>query len=190
MTTATGREGPPPVPFDYRTSRKGSLFAVYTLLDRFFGVRWFWPGKSGEVMPRRPKIEFPQVDLREKPDFAWRHFWFVRGDLAKPVVEDEVPLWYMRNRFGIAFGGPSSFAHSWTGYLEKNEHFKAHPEWYALVKGKRRPFYADKAGKVHYRGSQVCTSNPEVIAQFVRRLRRYDPKRWDIASISPNSTLR
>ena len=29
----------------------GTLFAVYDVLDNDLGVRWLWPGKSGEFVP-------------------------------------------------------------------------------------------------------------------------------------------
>ena len=58
------------IPFDYRTSRKGSLFAVYTFLEKFYGVRWFWPGEEGEVVPKTATIIIPQnIDVYEKPAF-------------------------------------------------------------------------------------------------------------------------
>jgi hypothetical protein len=177
------------IPFDPATSRKGSLFAVYAFLESFCGVRWFWPGDSGEVTPRLDALPFPDADVHEKPDMAWRHFWYVGRDLTPRVLNEELPLWYMRNRFGIAFGAPSSFAHSWTGYLDGNASFREHPEWYALVGGKRTPFLTDEAGKALDRGSQVCTSNHEVVAQFVRKLRQHDPAARTVVSISPNDGL-
>ena len=179
------RKAGPPFGFDYRTTRKGSLYAVYAFLERAFGVRWFWPGLEGEVVPKRADLSFPKIDVHEKPAFAWRHFWFLRNREVPEVTRRVLPLWYMRNRMGIAFGSPGSFAHSWTRYLDGNRSFKAHPKWYALVRGERRPFREEK-GRALYSGSQVCTSNPEVVAQFLRKLRRRDPKRWDLVSISPN----
>jgi Domain of unknown function (DUF4838)/Glycosyl hydrolases family 2, sugar binding domain len=174
------------IPFDYRTARKGSLYAVYTFLEQFHGVRWFWPGESGEVVPKRERFFLPDVDIEDQPKFAWRHFWFPGGKTAKVVTQYEVPLWYMRNKFGIAFGSPYSFAHSWTRYLDGNKNFEKHPDWYALVDGKRKPFPTYPNGKPKYSGSQVCTSNPEVVNQFVQKLKKHDPKKWMLVSISPN----
>ncbi len=180
------KPGAGPIPFDYRTSRAGTLYAVYTYLERFHGARWFWPGDGGEVLPKADGIAFPEVDTYDRPDFAWRHFWFLGDTLDDQVTNVEVPLWYLRNKMGIAFGSPSSFAHSWTGCLDGNANFAAHPDWYALVDGERRPFYLEENGKPKYAGRQVCTSNPEVVQQFVGKLRQLDPTQKLVASISPN----
>ncbi|MCK5804000.1 MAG: DUF4838 domain-containing protein, partial [Lentisphaeria bacterium] len=170
--------------FNYRTSRRGTLFAVYTLLEKAYGVRWLWPGPSGEIIPRRDTIVLPNMELRDQPNFSWRHIWWYK--LPSPT-RSEVTLWYMRNKLGIGFGGHSSFAHSWFGHMEGNKHFADHPEWYSLIRGERRPFVTGKDGKTIGMSRQVCTSNPEVVAQFVRSLRRrYDPKDDVLASISPN----
>jgi Domain of unknown function (DUF4838) len=173
--------------FNYRTSHKGTLFAVYTLLEKHYGVRWLWPGPTGEIIPKRDKIILPKkVNQRGKPSFAWRHIWWYSITQPK-AIRGELSLWYMRNKLGIGFGTHGSFAHSWVRYMDGNKHFEAHPEWYALIRGKRTPYRKDKKGKTIGMGRQVCTSNPEVVALFVRKLReRYDPKDDVLASISPN----
>ena len=43
----------------------GSMLAVYTLLDDYLGVRWFWPGEFGEHVPQRPDAIIPHLNLRE-----------------------------------------------------------------------------------------------------------------------------
>ena len=175
------------IPFDYQTSHKGSLYAVYTFLEKYFGVRWFWPGESGEVVPKKEKIILPkEVDIYEEPDFLWRHFFLLLEGTSSQARDLEIPLWYMRNKFGVTIGSPFSFSHSWAGYLT-NDYFKEHPEYYALVNGKRAPFETDKEGRLKYNGSQVCTTNPDVISIFVEKIRkRYNPEDRTIASISPN----
>jgi hypothetical protein len=174
------------IPFDYRTSRKGSLFAVYTFLEKFYGVRWYWPGKEGEVVPEKKQITIPEnADIYEKPAFLWRYCWFVIATDQYPskVKDWEVPVWCMRNKMGISIGSPWSFSHSWGRYLT-NKHFAKHPEYYALVDGKRIPL------KKPFMSKQVCTSNPEVVRIFADRIRKGRKSTDDaIVSISPNDGL-
>ena len=36
----------------------GTEFAVYTFLERYCDVGWFWPGDAGEVIPRKSTVAF------------------------------------------------------------------------------------------------------------------------------------
>ena len=40
----------------------GTLLAVYNFLDRQMGVRWLWPGKLGEVVPKTSTISIAKLD--------------------------------------------------------------------------------------------------------------------------------
>lgn len=37
-------------------TRVGTLFAVYEFLDKRLGVRWLWPGRLGEVVPKQKSL--------------------------------------------------------------------------------------------------------------------------------------
>ncbi len=174
------------LPFDHYTSRKGSLFAVYDYLERFQGLRWFWPGTSGEVVPTAKSINLPQeVDIQERPAFLWRHIFWVKGtdEYPQEIFGREIPLWCLRNKMGLAIGSPWSFAHSW-GSLLTNQYFASHPEYYALVEGKRMPMLKP------YMSRQICTSNPAVVQIFADKIRKDRPVTDEaIVSISPNDGL-
>src|SRR6185437_14968921 len=47
----------------------GSMLAVYTLLDAYLGVHWFWPGPFGEHVPHHPDAMLPSLSLRSTPAF-------------------------------------------------------------------------------------------------------------------------
>ena len=51
---------------------KGTLFAVYDLLERDLGVRWLFPGEHGEVVPRQATVTLPELNRREQPRIAKR----------------------------------------------------------------------------------------------------------------------
>ena len=117
--------------------------------------------------------------------FLWRHFfWAYAGDkYPKKVIAWEIPVWCMRNKMGIGIGFPWSFAHSWGQYLT-NKYFKSHPEYYALVNGKRIPLVKP------YMSKQVCTSNLDVIRIFADRIRKGRKTTDDtIVSISPDDGI-
>jgi len=181
------------IPFSYRSSRKGTLFAVYTFLEDYLGIRWFWPGESGEVVPEQKNIFLPTINISQSPDFVIRFLWLEyshKGDwkpIPDNILRSEYPLWFMRNKLGIGIN--AYFAHSWAGYLT-NDYFSEHPEYYPLIDGQRKPFRASPAGKLEYMGVQVCTSNPEVQKIFLDNIRKkYKPEDCAIVSISPNDGM-
>src|SRR5262249_11060368 len=53
-------------------AREGTSFAVYEFLERFAGVRWLWPGDTGEVTPRHANLVVDDTSLAREPAFVWR----------------------------------------------------------------------------------------------------------------------
>ena len=45
----------------------GTLFAVYEFLETQMGVRWLWPGKLGEMIPRHRTIRVGEWDQTWRP---------------------------------------------------------------------------------------------------------------------------
>ena len=173
----------------------GVEHAVYAFLERFCGVRWYWPGASGEIIPRKATIQVKDIHLREEPDFQWRHMgpggplWGPKDKWEKErelgVSEEhqrEVALWERRNRLG---GFKIADGHAWIRIIPPEKCGEEHPEWFALVNGKRDNAYHD--GK---HANQLCTTNREMIDTFVARVREYlDTHDVDAVSISPNDGL-
>jgi len=50
----------------------GTEHAVYTFLERYCGVRWLWPGETGEHIPHQRTIEIGDIRDIEEPDFKLR----------------------------------------------------------------------------------------------------------------------
>ena len=147
----------------------GVLYAAYALLEDL-GVRWLAPGREGEVVPTRRSVAYPRTDRTETPGFRCRFFY---------VESPETLLWAVRNRLNGFF--PAKFAaahgnsyylppvtpslHSLALLLPPEKYFAAHPEYYALLGGKRAP-----CTESH---NQLCTSNPQVIEIIAKAIRRH-----------------
>ncbi|NQT13376.1 MAG: hypothetical protein HQ582_11540, partial [Planctomycetes bacterium] len=58
----------------------GTLYGVYQLLEKHFGVRWFMPGDLGEVVPRSDSLVIGTFEETEVPSFRIR--WIESGDWA------------------------------------------------------------------------------------------------------------
>ncbi len=127
---------------------QGVSHAVFTLLGEL-GCRWYFPGETWEEIPRRTTIK-GVWDIRDKPDFALgRRIWYGFGAYAKNKADWE--NWNQHNRMG----GPEELqiGHTWAG-LNPAKDFDEHPDWFALVDGRRSP-------------EKPCYSHPEVIATMI-----------------------
>ncbi|MCX7887058.1 MAG: DUF4838 domain-containing protein [Verrucomicrobiae bacterium] len=149
-------------------SRVGTLYAAYDLLYRL-GSRWFAPGELHEEVPRINGI--PDMDVTEKPAFTTRGFlaWENRGD-------PEFLLWMARNRLNywcveqkerglmrkLGIRMACGLHDAQELFLNPARYFEAHPEWFALVKGKRVP------GIKGMFGTNFCTSNAAAVNEFMK----------------------
>ena len=157
-------------PWAIRTEA-GTMLAVYTLLEDHLGVRWFWPGEFGEHVPSNADATVPVLDERRPPAFEIRSMQMGYPSIYHTKTFNEAARkWTRRARLGWVKS--AIFGHSWGSAfdLRKDETFKQHPEWFALVGGKRRP-------------PQMCTTHPEVIARMVDYVLA---GKSDIMNISPS----
>ena len=114
---------------------RGTLNAVHELL-RSLGVRWYFPGDLGETVPKSTTIVIPQMDRTVVPDFALRRFSFFSDQAS---MSDDERLWQLR--MGLNLGpeilGLTLPCHGSKFVYTRPETKAAHPEYYALWRGKR-----------------------------------------------------
>ncbi|MCA1808082.1 MAG: DUF4838 domain-containing protein [Lentisphaerae bacterium] len=111
----------------WTTDEHGSLNAVNDFL-RSLGVRWYMPGKFGEICPEMKNINLPKID--EKVSSEWKSremiFWRNRPHQTSP----EHVLWQLR--LGMHIDTKVWGIHG-TAQLLRPEWVKEnHPEFYAL----------------------------------------------------------
>jgi len=151
---------------------RGTLYAVYSFLEDYVGVRWFMPGERGEFAPEVKTIRIRDVNVTRKPAFRYRSFTSFpcpsRGESAAEIAD-----WLVKNRINVISGGgwPDDLGedeflscrggaigrwntHSWLRRMPPADYLPTHPEYFALDEGARRA--SDRWGK-------LCTTNPEVI---------------------------
>ncbi|MFN0079330.1 MAG: DUF4838 domain-containing protein [Prosthecobacter sp.] len=107
--------------------------AVWDLLHRM-GFRQFFPGKTWEIVPEKPTLSI-DVNVSESPDYHARKIW---AGFAYLKERDEVyDEWCRRNR--ATSGITLSSGHSYDGIMNRQQdEFAKHPEFLALVDGKRQ----------------------------------------------------
>jgi hypothetical protein len=147
---------------------EASALAVYHVLQRHGGVRWWIPGPLGESIPRRELWFVPGMDQRVRPSFLSRSFSGVPGSGG------EGRLWARRN----LLREHASFSHNLQKLLP-GSHAAERPDLFPLVDG-RRP----EAGVVPAMNLHPDLSNPQVAAAVAAAAGRFFDARPDAASFS------
>ncbi|MBO4344978.1 MAG: DUF4838 domain-containing protein [Victivallales bacterium] len=157
--------------------RRGTLYAVYTLLEKYAGVRWF--ASDATVIPKNPNLVFGKLDEIYNPPLTMRETHYTDAYRTPFAAR-------LKNNGHFAslpeeFGGHESiigFCHTFAQILPPGKYFKEHPEWYCMIGGKRQiP-----------RHHQLCMTNEEMRKEFIRNalaLIEKNPKSR-IISISQN----
>ena len=56
---------------------RGTLYGVYEFLERFGGVRFYFPGEMGTVIPRKADWQIGSIDIADRPDNQYRRTYCV-----------------------------------------------------------------------------------------------------------------
>jgi hypothetical protein len=154
---------------------RGTLYGVYDFLEDDLGCRWYTSKVSR--IPKMDRIEIGDLLRWESPAFEYREpfYWDAfDGD------------WAARNKCNSAnarledrHGGKvtySHFVHTFSQIVGPDQ-FEAHPEYFALVNGKRQKG-----------GSQLCLTNPDVLRIAKETVRKWIEEAPDAAiySVSQN----
>lgn len=150
-------------------SDSGTSYGVYGLLEDHLGVRWFMPGELFEDVPVQTTLRVAPVNEEVRPHFLHRVF--------SGIFSLEGTAWERRNRVSrrrpeLPYAG---FHHALYRIFPVAQYGKTHPEYYALIDGKRLVPESDSVSNGLF--GQPCTSNPEVLDITIQAARRYFDER-------------
>jgi len=155
---------------------RGSLYAVYEFLEKYCGVRW-WTSKEATIPVNRNLT----ADIQEyvyAPPLEYREVYYL--DAKDEKFASRLRSNGFWTKLTPVYGGKLDvygWCHTFEQIMPPEKYFKAHPEWFPLVKGKRM-------GK----GAQLCLTNPEMRKEFLHltleKMKKY-PNLWQM-SISQN----
>lgn len=118
---------------------RGTMFGVYEFLEKFAGVRFYFPGKIGTVIPKHSSLSIPEIDFIGKPDYTVRLFSAFDGETPDGAKEkDSFPfknMNYYRLRMQTRYI-PNCHGLSRLGYV--NRFSESHPEYFALMANGQR----------------------------------------------------
>lgn len=127
----------------------GDLYAVYTLLEEYLGCIRFTV--SEEYLPKMKSITLPSFEKVYSPAFPFRIPAFIgRWD-------ESFSRWHKIINFS---DWGRWWVHSFHRLVPPEEYFEAHPEYFALVDGRR------------LKDGQLCLGNPAVIELLKQNLEK------------------
>ena len=136
--------------------KRGVLYGLYELLERYGGCRWYASWHT--VVPKRDAFSVPDdLDDAQTPAFPHREpFWWdmFNGDFAARNRANGPAMRVGAKHGGPAgrFGGGLGNCHTFNRLLPPEKYFDAHPEYFSMVKGKRLK-----------ERTQLCLTNPDVL---------------------------
>ena len=139
---------------------RASVFAVYEFLERFAGVRFYFPGEIGTIVPRRDSIETPADEIKSEPDWRCRIIFTAEfGEwpetMEKPALEHLYRLEQLRLRSQTESFN-SCHGQYWMNLAKRFG--ETHPEYFAMkADGSRLNNPSGKAG--HSTSQHLCQSS-------------------------------
>ena len=148
---------------------RAALFGTYAFIEKYLGVRWFFPGRLGEHYPVRKNIAIPNGEFFQEASFRYRElnvcgtstdFISTYDWMARNRMNINPRLWQMprftqeqKERYRLERGAFSAAGgHEGMRQVIPGALLKKHPEYFALRDGKRVA-----EGRVNR-----CLSHPEV----------------------------
>ncbi len=147
-------------------SNQGLVNGIYTLLKDYYGIRWFAPGDIYEVVPKKTSMNFPEVNMSQSPSFMIRNFGL--------SVDKETSAWAIRNALTNKSIIDIGMGHAIGDIIKPSVYGDKHPEYFAMVDGKR--LVPDKDA---VENPQPCFSNKDVIKITVAAAKKYFEKNPD-----------
>ena len=147
-------------------SEKGTLYGVYTFLEKYLGCRMYSP--TVKRIPKKDRIVLPGINDQQIPvigfrDTHYRVTWH-------PEYIDWHRLDHDANGDRTDWG---MWVHTFNALVPPETYFEEHPEYFSLVDGKRIP-------------RQLCLTNPDVLEITVQSLRKKiaqnpEAKYWSVS---------
>lgn len=130
--------------------KKGSIYGVVHLLEKYFGCRMYAP--NAEIMPRPRELLLPIICEMDKPVNSMR---IVNGVLTQQ--NEAYRNWQRLNDHNEEFA-KGYYVHTFDRLVPWETHFAAHPEYFALMGGKRLI-------------DQLCLTNFDVFDLTIKKLK-------------------
>ncbi len=166
---------------------RGTLNGVYDFLERFLGIRFYFPGELGTIIPKYSELSIPRMDILERPDYTVRLFTWYQGEWfdkslkwgQNGVRAKTLNLYRTRHE--------TQYLPCNHGLLALNYHgrfAKTHPEYFSIIDGKRthgdrHPYLCFNSGIVEeiYQDAKAFLSGKSMASR--NAVNQYGRPEWD-----------
>lgn len=167
-------------------SERDLLYGVYDFLEKSAGIRWFAPFAHGEIVPRNPDLRLPRFRDHGAPLMSYRSPHYCSYTRAPGFGEHiwQMADWAVKNRYNVELerirdrerlrdfyalrGGciwlPENAGHNFHKLIPPADYFADHPEFFC---------YELSTGQWRAERAQLCTTNPELVAELGRLAAEY-----------------
>lgn len=119
----------------WRNEERATQFGVYEFLERYAGVRFYFPGELGTIVPKSRRLTIAAADFRVKPDFLLRAYRFANGTLDPEILlpgqSPEETETVMTRRYRMqTVAVPANHGQLHAGFYHRFH--KTHPEYFLL----------------------------------------------------------
>ena len=133
-------------------NEKGTLYGVYTFLEKYLGCRMYSP--TVKIIPKQKRIVLADINDLQIPVITFRDTHY------RVTWHDEYTDWHKldhdengeRKSWGM-------WCHTFNALVPPKVYYDEHPEYYAMVNGERMP-------------TQLCLTNPKVLEITISNLRK------------------
>ncbi|MBR2374634.1 MAG: DUF4838 domain-containing protein, partial [Lentisphaeria bacterium] len=110
---------------------EGSLYGALDFLERFAGVRFYFPGKYGTIFPAKKDWQVPVMTIYDRPDNQYRQIWWGRPKWYDDSINRDKAL--AAHKKELRFSSRSlvnGHGLAMLGYVKRFA--KTHPEYFAV----------------------------------------------------------
>ena len=151
---------------------RATLFGAYDFLERFAGIRFFFAGEMGTVVPDLKELKIPStIHIMDRPDFTTRRVsWYVGRRNKDEWYDDQDPITgcnlnYLRWRLETR-AIPNCHGLAWIGYHHRFA--KTNPEFFAMYENGKRI-----AVKHQNFAGQLCLSSKGLREEIYKDVKSY-----------------
>ena len=142
---------------------RATLFGVYDLLERFAGVRFYFPGELGTIVPKSASVAV-RGSVSVSPDFTSRFMQAWHGKYMEPDKDGyKKTLNYLRLRYETS---RKPCCHGSNGMMYTTRFGKSHPEYFALLQDGSRCSSVERVS-AEIQPGQLCWSSGVVDEMFL-----------------------
>ena len=130
--------------------QRSTLYGAYDFLERFIGVRFYFPGEIGTIIPKHQSLSLPSIDIVDAPDYVSRTYSVNEQWMKKKQLSPQATQMRRLNTYRLRYPTdyiPNCHGLNARGYLKRFG--KTHPEYFALMSNGKRALSS-------FRSPQLC----------------------------------